>query len=614
MQKSEEKTRLVANSLFRGHQWIKRFNIVQGQSYEWVKPKPESATLVVEGGSQLTSKLIIIFDCSDSMNDPFLSSNSNRINLGKQALITTLSQLKDKLEKVEGQYRVGLMFYGRRAGFKNLGNKKDSNYVIEILEGERFKRHPADDVEYALEPKVLNDFQLKEIESQLNNAKARGITPLYLAIKMALEKYGQKESTHILVITDGEDTQSVKGSRIPRQVMMAPAMKPANNTRTNPSKKMVEWDDITKLHETRPAQVDAIFIGDPNVGLIDLKKICQTSGGSCWALGAPGGNAGKNPQEILIEKLQESLQLLKYRLNPNPSKPGDQEYFDLGEEVRLPPPSKPMKYEVSLEGVSETTATIWVEGGEALELNYNHSKKRFEHAGYYVDKRGKPQGPKRNIFAQVHKSKLDKQVPVFRISVQTEGKTRFSRRPEVVWAKVHPKGDHDRKKTYYFIDQLYEPNRPVPMLQFHTPGWPEGAEARIELCLAMPPGAGLVPTRLTVPELDEKPVVKKLVEIGGALLDIRFEHKPADDQTEEKFLVIVKEKHIESKENFPLHLQISPPPDSIEREFFASDLKAHHTFIYETKPENPKVLILNKQVIEKKGSGLFIFDGVAVSQ
>ncbi|MEO2045632.1 MAG: hypothetical protein ABGX16_03555 [Pirellulales bacterium] len=133
-----------------------------------------------------------------------------------------------------------------------------------------------------------------------------------------------------------------------------------------------------------------------------------------------------------------------------------------------------------------------------------------------------------------------------------------------------------------------------------------------------------------MPELDEKPTVKILDEYGGASLTISLGKLTGND-TAKEFQVIVNENHEVNQDNFPLHLQVTPPPDKIEREFFASDRKARHTFIVsygdlktlrlqavvfscETKPENPEVLILSKQKIEEQGSGPFIFHGVPVKQ
>ena len=570
--KLEETPRLKVNTLFRGHQWHSPFNIGRGQIYEWEKPQPAPATVLVKGDSKLISNLIIIFDCSVSMQ-------GERIQRGSDALIAILDQLANQKD----QYRVGLILFGHRAGWQENATQKikrcDPN----------FSGQPWEDVELVFAPKLLKNQFRYELKNRLRQANTcRGETPLYSALILALESFrrpipNMPESFRILAVTDGvnwtDDADPIEASDVSDELNQFPGR----------------------------AQIDVIQFGAPKVfktptekkkwltGRPELENIChhKNSEGTFYQ--------AEDARKELSDKLRDSLQLHRYTLQPtsgdNTSALGPAE---LDSRTRIPKHSEPTEYEVLLEG-NPKPAQIWVEGGENLRLIYNRRRTRFEYPYFDDNLRGERQESTRGFYIAAHLPGLSGTNPVFRVSVQAKDETHFSRRPEIVWAKIRPANDNSAR-AYYFMDRKFEAGLPVPMLQFLTQDWPLNSPAHIELYLAMRRD-DLNSINIRVRDT-ESPVKEK---VGNASLEIRSER-----DTTGAFRVVVEEKHEIRGDSFPLHLQIIPTPDKITREFFESDLRARHVFTYEKEPVTPTVQVLTRQEIKGNGVGRFDFENVQV--
>jgi hypothetical protein len=77
------------------------------------------------------------------------------------------------------------------------------------------------------------------------------------------------------------------------------------------------------------------------------------------------------------------------------------------------------------------------------------------------------------------------------------------------------------------------------------------------------------------------------------------------DTLQDKLQVVVDEKHSDAA-NYPLHLQLDPPPDSLRHTFFEDDLSARHTFSYSVQGEHPKLLVLTRDQIEAAGAAVVL--------
>ncbi len=543
--------RLSANALFRGHVKTTNFGVGRGVSVVWNKPPPSGASIVVKGDENQISQIIFIVDCSASMRDSDLRK-------GEAAISEILDILMDR----RGEYRVGLVLYGHRARFAK--NKGDSLDKVKIVGPPTV--HPNSDVEIVMEPKKLDNAHAADLRARLRILDGKGQTPLYLAFSDALRAFSApvKGPRHVIAITDGDNELYV------------------------PTRFRTRATSLTKV-EQENLSVGAIFdvleFGENSDDRDNLAEFAVASGGSFKQIGDAGD---------LANRIEEKLRLDRYSLEPT-VRTGNiipKVWRELGTPTTYEARQLPLDFRVLLEQHNPEEPRGRLEGGEALELVYSKSTNRqLSYRRFETD------GPGIGETREVGDYRITPLVPgrntnqvVFRVAIQNSDTGQFTRRPEVVWAKVTPLGDR-RAKSHFFVDRQFQRRQFVPIFEFTANEWGRESRARIELCFA-----------------DQAPTIKSYAlsepvnDIPGVKLAVNV------DRTDEHPMTITVEgEHAEQINladkfpTYPLHIQLRPQPDRIERTYYEAERRFLYVFHYLSESRDPILQILSREDIEASG-------------
>lgn len=576
---------LMANALFRGHIATSKFSVGYGVRVDWERPASEDASVVVRGDEKQISEIVFILDCSGSMN----GRGFDHVKDGRDVLKGILR----RLIKQGDQFRVGLIVFGRRAGWSENPPGSAHRYDAKYLNPEAWRGSPGNDVERPIRLDLLTEQHAAKINDFLETAKGNGETPLYYALAAALDEFSADPgvSRHIVAITDGVDQVTKDDPRYP-----VTEFKP---------------DDVLRRLANRPTRIDVVEFGidessfknvDLEAGRRNLKTITES---------AQSGGAWQQAQDTaaLEEALLNSLKLDKYGLQrAGDDEPTSAEFAELGTATEINAPLAPQDFFVHLQSRSVPPAPIRIEGGEALELIYQRlNGNRLVYPIYQADRAlsqtiETSRGPVR---VTPHTSDLTtSSEAIFHLSIQSGDERRFSRRPEVIWAKVTPQsasGDADADRSYYFVDREFQRGKTVPILNLRAAGWPGRKAARIELCFA-PDAAALGATTLSIPALGEA-----TGDVDGATLKARMREIAGSG-----YEIVVDERHPPGGENFPLHLRLEPPADSVSHVYFEADGSAHHVYRYRSvnRPEPQLRVLTRRQIQEGDGGAHVVFDNV----
>jgi Mg-chelatase subunit ChlD len=569
---------LMANALFRGHVATARFSVGYGVRVDWERPAPQDASVVVRGDDKQISEIVFILDCSGSMD----GRDFDHVKDGREVLKGILR----RLARQGDQFRVALVVFGRRAGWSENPPGSPRRYDAKYLDPTSWRGAPGNDVERPIRLGLLNEQHANRINDFLETAKGNGETPLYYSLCVALDEFSANPgvSRHIVAITDGVDQVTKDDSRYPVNEF-AP-------------------QDVLNRLAARPTRIDVVEFGidesqfkgvDLKAGRDNLKTITGSphSGGS-WQQAEDTG--------ALEEALLNSLKLDTYGLQEaGKQEPSASEFADLGAATLVPAPLAPKDFFVILESRSVPPAPIRVEGGEALELVYQRVHgNRLIYPIYEADKAlSTIVDTSRGAFRLTpHTSDLTtSSEAIFHLSIQSGDERRFSRRPEVIWAKVTPQSrpgvEEAEPRSYYFVDREFQRGTTVPVLNLRAAGWPGNRAARVEVCFA-PEAAPLRPTVLAIPGLGEAPADVEGVSLKAAMREIGGGG----------FEVVVDERHPRDAESFPLHLQLDPPADSVSHVYFEADGSAHHVYRYRSvNRPNPQLRVLTRRQIEEGDGG-----------
>jgi hypothetical protein len=559
---------LSANAIFRGHVWSEEFHVARGVVVDWVWPGPEPATVVVRGDAKQVSQIVFVLDCSGSMSKDEQGKRVDRVAEGRDALERILNTLNQQGE----QFFVSVVAFGHRAGYDaNTGGLKQ--LVPNVF--------PGGDVETLVPMAPLTARQFNDVRAKLKPLKPLGETPLYRSLLLALEEFKPAlgGSRQVIVLTDGVD-----------EVSPHPNNPPAT----------YERQVIDALART-PVRVDIMQFGPRNNVGLNAKQIAgrQALQRIVAAATPPGTFTPATEIQTLEDAILASLKLGRFAvIKPGESPPtSDEEYHDLSKYVTVPAPTAPEDLRVVLKSGLTPPAEIRIEGGEAVEILYRRAPvNEMIFVPYASD------DPAQTILGYrvaAHEPLVGLQrAPEFRVSIQSTDNRVFSRRPEVIWAKVTPLGE-DEPRSYYFVDREFERGRQAPVLLLRAQNWSQSDAARIELTFAAE-RAGLS----TRPPLPVPARGTQQYAVEGATLDVRLQ-VAADEMYE----VVVDEVHAPGADNDPLHVQIEPPPNSVRRVFFEGRRSVHTVYRYAGAPVEPKLRVLTRREIEKGGANL-VFEHV----
>lgn len=558
---------VTANVLFRGHLIRSPFAIRSPDSIlsVAVDPRlPRRAKVTVKGEGNRRAFIVFIFDCSRSMEQ------DGRIAKAKEGFRRVL----DSLPRDE-HYQVGLRAYGRRAGYNSDGTR------VYGPDGQDTDRDPNTDVELMVEVGPLTEQHHAAISQRFRDLQPLGVTPLYLAIKDALQSDDfvlarPDDLRHLIVITDGINEQRGKVTTADDVLRTIRNDRKADGVRMD----VVLFQEAALLNDPKLLQ----RIGGPNQlakELEDIKRVAAAAGGDFFS--------AENPEQ-LVEVLRRALKLVRYSVTAvgaSPSQEADR--IDLEQDwTVMDLPAEPQKYVVQLHGASRPAEqAIVIEGGEALELEYDKSEDLLVFPTY---KRGDAREPLDELVDSVTNERY-RVLPIlprknlqrveFAIAVQNRDRRKFTSRPRHVWAEVQPLNDADQAigPAYQFYDPLFVPGTPVPVLQFVVSNWPAGATKgalRAWLKFDFPPlkpnGTALVEELKSVVVEEDIPQVSfqaEIKQIGAGQTGWR---------------VTVTEEHEPGTELFTARVQSSPTPNLLRHQFFVGVDIVRHEFEYTERP------------------------------
>jgi hypothetical protein len=481
---------LDVTAVFRGHRLVGGIPVVAPGGTEPIvfRPAPPAPPrITVRGGRERHGFVSFVFDCSGSM-DKDTPGGRRRFDVGRQAFVEILKAMAES-----GNWDASIWLYGHRTRWDASTKPAQPAYSPAGLRqqasarqaGRPFDLRPGEDVEQVLAMQPLGRGQARTIGDVLNGLQPSGETPLYLAMQKALAgdatAVAAGEAWRVIVITDGVNDQYQGPFTTAGQVR--DALQAVGQGRAG----RVPIDVIALDLRPRPGEQAAFD---------ELKALVREAGGQF-----------RDAADLtkLMESLREFLQLARWELVDGR---GTARPAELGAAVTVDPPARaepPASYSVRLEGRPQTAAGIAVAGGESLELFVSGDGTRLEHRRYdggteqgiraRQEDLPDPADARQRWFVAAHLPKREGNAAVrFPVSIQNGDETRFSPRPEEIWAEVRPEGIAG-VQPFVFVDAAYEPNRPVPVVDLTVPNWPkEAGWAQIGVWFATRPvePAGLI--------------------------------------------------------------------------------------------------------------------------
>ncbi|MDZ4779694.1 MAG: vWA domain-containing protein [Planctomycetia bacterium] len=441
----------------RGAAFLLRPPVGGAVDFAWRRYGPPR--VVVQGRRRQPASIMFVLDASYSMRDPIPGVESAgqateipRIDAAKDALRRMMTQLA-----LAGDARVGVRVFGHRVGWT-------TTEPTQILPQPNYARPypadltPAEDVELILPLGRFDDSVGAEVEDILQQVQPWGQSPLYLALRQALDDFSGENpdaERRIVVVTDGANYQFN-------------ALQPTTR------------EDVMSLAAARRIPVHIVGFGIPTGELAaaenDFQAIAEQTGGSYVTV----ENATS-----LIASLEELLGPTEYRVTGP-----DDELFGparVGTQVAISPsPTSPTAYTVTAAGAEEN---LELSGGEAVEMQLDRGGRALLVVPYEIeDAVTTPLMAGANEVATEtqfvgHRALRNEETVKFTFSLQSEDRA-FVPRPEELWIELSPLAADGRRLpgTYYLYDSNYLPETTCPVVSWQALGWPaesRSAQARI---------------------------------------------------------------------------------------------------------------------------------------
>jgi hypothetical protein len=460
---------------FRGHRLVTAAPLAMGSAIrviEWQRAAPQSPRVIVRGEIPRNRAVAIVFDCSGSMGER-LPDGRTRLEAGREALYEVLETIAR-----DGGWSVSLWLYGHRTRWTRNDRGEfeatltDAGKVAEkqvLAAGGTFRLVPGDDVEQVMQLQPLVPIQVAHIRSIVDAVEPGGETPLYLAIREAIQADfggGNPGPSHVLVVTDGANDQS--GGQITTSSDVQRTLSLLNFRRKQQDEVRI---DVIGF-DLQPG------VYDRQIRLQDLQSVAADSRGRFFdATDAQG----------LTAALRTSLEVQRWRVRAG----GDQEPAEaqLNQTVVLPTPifGSVQTYDVALESPGGgQPRRVSVAGGETIELFVTGQGRGLEFRRYdggteqglrdaAVDLPD-PVSPDRRWFLGAHLAHRSGAAVRFPLSVQNGTADGFSPRPVEMWVDLQPMGPAGPVGLpYVFTDLSFQPGRPVPVVDLVARDWPAAA-------------------------------------------------------------------------------------------------------------------------------------------
>jgi len=420
-----------------------------------------SPRVVVQGRRRQPASVVFVLDASYSMRDtiPGVESAGQateipRMDAAKDALRRMLTQLA-----MAGDARVGVRIFGHRVGWT-------TSEPTQILPQPNYARPyppdltPAEDVELVLPLGRFDESVASELDDILAEVQPWGQSPLYLALRQALDDFTGEDpdaERRIVVITDGANYQFN-------------ALQPTTR------------DDILALAAGRNIPIHIVGFGVPASEAAqaseEFRAIADQTGGSYVTV----ENATS-----LIASLEELLGPTEYRVvGPSGELFGPAR---VGTQLSITPkPTSPSDYTVFAAGAEKT---LQLAGGEAVELQLDRGGRELLVVPYNVeDSVAAPllagsTGLNTDWNFVAHRALGSSDGVRFTFSVQG-AERQFVPRPAELWVELTPLAPDGRRlpNAYYLYDANFVPDTSCPAVAWQALGWPaESREAQARIWL-----------------------------------------------------------------------------------------------------------------------------------
>jgi hypothetical protein len=593
-----------AEAFYRGHINTAAFNFAPLRGVEIVSaPQPIlPARISVLGESKQQTGLIFIFDCSGSMGEQVDKSNPSspaKIDVARNALCSVLTTLAEESQAC----RAGMIVYGHRVwenaeGKIVIRNPKNLNELIPVG-----KLDPPDPKLTDLQPDLdieelmlsdgviaaLSVKRADEIKARLDKLNNMGNTPLYRAIMQAVDLLDSDRLSvqkHIIVLTDGVNDQRHDNLR-----STCEQLREKLNTAGNRGIKLDIVGFQIKIEELRENEKKEY---EKMMGLVsELKRDGR------------GDFFDANDHDSVVAALRKSLALSKYEVFRAKSMIRVSKPLELNKVCEIKPLTPGPFHVQLLDATRPAAADVVLEGGEAIQLFLRKNPWGLVHRRYdreardSCDRIADPADLDRAHWIGAHLPKWEAGAVDFYVSVQNGDATAFSPRPVEAWAEITQlpqPADASAAKKYVYYDMAFEPDRPVPVLQYRAPNWPKQAErARIELWCKFRP------------TIEEEVPLGKLKQFHVSdVPDVRFDVATVRGQGSAACKIVINEWHPKGADIYRLKLELAAGdagPVEVHRLFDtqAGDLGlVRHEFYLDGNPSSSEIDGYTVRIVSRK--------------
>lgn len=573
-------------SWYRGNVFDQRFRVTlggPGREVVFLKPdKRFKPKIQVVGDREDAGAIAFILDCSGSMMEE-VAPQTTRMDRAKEALKTILNRLANV-----GGYKVSLWFYGHRRGFDNPVNGVLRMQWNHAFGPDNFTVSYGADVQQVKAPTVLDPRTVGGFFNEIDKATPWGCTPLYYAIKRAVEddllRQPNGAPRRLIVVTDGLD--QVWFPKIePNKVNY----KDTEFGREAPSASVAELVELFTKKGQRSIDLTTLLC---DVAVKTAKEKDKLAAFENFIEGVHGKRNDVNVGQkgALVESLLNAIgptefevhRLVKGKPTADTIPPQP-----LNNELALesPPPFSPHYYEVTVPRTS-ARARVAVESEEALMLWL--SEGTLTHRRYDPDHNSDPASRTSNNQNPNHESDdanfnppafyLAAQVPqpgagevVFPVSIQNGNERLFSPRPAEAWIEIKPVFREGREaeakaQPFLFYDLEFKPQTPVPVINCRAPRWPADAVAA-EIQIWFKLGRTAATKRVQIRNLAGSPDAPDrqldLPTAGGRLVRFAVKTEPLSGVRGSR--VVVTEIHDpEETDQFPVKVELGRSSDETE--------------------------------------------------
>lgn len=461
---SEDSPLLRAVTMFRGNEYAQPFmvNRLAGTQVRYRPHRYAESSITLLGQRRKRASIMFVLDCSRSMEQPLSGESADqpgppRLELAKGALTSML----DELSRHDGT-RIGVILLGHRIAWTRSDPPQRS---VSPAAGAEIPAGllPSRDVETIL---PLGRFDSGRVLERLDQVQPWGQTPLHLAIIEALQAFAVDDpdtEKSVVVITDGIDYQFT----------------PSRSDIRQPSK--VTQEEL--LSTARQVGVPVYILGfgiepelQPAAGE-QFGQLAKVTDGESM----PVDNASDLLQRMRDKLVSGSFTVQTDAAAASASQPG-RVSATLNGTVQVDPRAAPQgEYTLVFESAS---TPLQLAGGEALQIGLSSDGREFQPLPFQwqfpqaADLVSGADARQSEYRFRAHRPIRRGDSVLFPVSVQSTRRP-MTPRPAEAWLTVTPlvDGAEVGNHRYHFFDPNYEPNQPVPLLQWQADDWPTAAQA-----------------------------------------------------------------------------------------------------------------------------------------